>query len=189
MIDDTGEFEEKMMSKLLHSDSSDTPRGTKQHQGEGRHAVPSRDRSHVMTSTTAVSPDTRAPGKGWHIGLWVAQVLLAMGFGMAGFMKLVTPYAELAQTMAWAQYTPEPLIKFIGTAELAGALGLILPAATRIKPFLTPLAATGFIVIMLFASGLHLSLGELPVPNMKLGGIAVFIAWGRWRKAPISPRA
>jgi putative oxidoreductase len=108
---------------------------------------------------------------------------------MAVFMKLVTPYAELAQTMGWAQHTPEPLIKFIGTEELAGALGLILPAATRIKPVLTPLAATSFIVIMILASGLHLSLGELPVPHVMLGGIAVCIAWGRWCKAPISPRA
>ena len=44
---------------------------------------------------------TKAPSKGWHIGLWVAQILLAVGFGMAGFMKLATPYADLAQKMAW----------------------------------------------------------------------------------------
>lgn len=132
---------------------------------------------------------TNAPGKGFHIGLWVAQVLLAIGFGMAGVMKLATPYAELAQKMAWAQHTPEALVKFIGVVELAGALGVILPAATRIKPVLTPLAAAGMVVIMVLAIGLHVSLGEVPAPNFVLGGIAAFVAWGRWRKAPISPRS
>jgi putative oxidoreductase len=142
----------------------------------------------LSMSTTGPALATKARGKGWHIGLWVAQVLLAIAFGMAGFMKLATPYADLVQKMAWVKQTPEALVKFIGVAELAGALGLILPAATRIKPFLTPLAATGFIVIMVLAIGLHLSLGEMPVPDVILGGIAAFIAWGRWRRAPISPR-
>lgn len=140
-------------------------------------------------STTAASLEAKAPSKGWHIGLWVAQVLLAVGFGMAGFMKLATPYADLAQKMVWAQHTPEALVKFIGVVELAGALGLILPAATRIKPFLTPLAASGLVVIMVLAIGLHVSIGEVPAPNFVLGGIAALVAWGRWRKAPISPRS
>ena len=132
---------------------------------------------------------TKAPSKGWHIGLWVAQVLLAIGFGMAGFMKLTTPYANLAQKMAWARHTPEALVKFIGVMELAGVLGLILPAATRFKPFLTPLAASCFVVLMVLAIGLHISIGEMPAPNFVLGGIAALVAWGRWRKAPIPPRS
>ena len=140
-------------------------------------------------SRTAATLETKAPSKGWHIGLWVAQVLLAVGFGMAGLMKLATPYADLAQKMAWAQHTPAALVKFIGVVELAGALGLILPAATRIKPFLTPLAASGLVVIMVLAIGLHVSIGEVPKPNFVLGGIAALVAWGRWRKAPISPRS
>jgi len=140
-------------------------------------------------STTAASLETKAPSKGWHIGLWVAQVLLAVGFGMAGFMKLATPYADLAQKMAWAQHTPEALVKFIGVVELAGALGLILPAATRIKLFFTPFAVSGLVVIMVLAIGLHVSIGEMPAPNFVLGGIAALVAWGRWRKAPISPRS
>lgn len=139
-------------------------------------------------STATSSLETKAPSKGWHIGLWVAQILLAVGFGMSGFMKLATPYADLAQEMAWAQHTPETLVKFIGVVELAGALGLILPAATRIKPFLTPLAASGLGVIMVLAIALHLSIGEVPAPNFVLGGIAALVAWGRWSKAPILPR-
>jgi uncharacterized membrane protein YphA (DoxX/SURF4 family) len=135
-----------------------------------------------------MTASTNAPGRGWHIILWVAQVLLAVGFGMAGAMKLATPYAELAQKMAWAQHTPEALVKFIGVVELAGAVGVILPAATRIQPFLTPLAAAGMVVIMVLAIGLHVSIGEVPAPNVVLGGIAALVAWGRWRKAPIASR-
>jgi hypothetical protein len=127
--------------------------------------------------------------KGLRIGLWVVQGLLALMFAMSGGMKLAVPYAELLKQGAWVQSVPEGLVKFIGVAEVSGALGLILPAATRIKPILTPLAAAGFVVIMVLASGLHLSLGQPPILQMILGGLAGFVAWGRFRKAPITPRA
>jgi putative oxidoreductase len=126
--------------------------------------------------------------KGLRIGLWVVQVLLALVFGLSGAMKLAIPYAELLKQGAWVAHTPEGLVKFIGIAELSGALGLILPAATRIKPFLTPLAAAGFVVIMVLASGLHFSLGEPPIAQVIIGGLAAFVVWGRFRKAPIAPR-
>jgi putative oxidoreductase len=126
---------------------------------------------------------------GRRIGLWVVQALLALVFAMSGSMKLALPYAELLKQGAWAESVPEGLVKFIGVAEVAGALGLIFPAATRIKPILTPLAAAGLFVIMVLASGLHLSLGEKPIVQVILGGLAAFVAWGRFRKAPIKPRS
>jgi len=52
------------------------------------------------------------------------------------------------------------LVRFIGVSELAGALGLILPAATRIRPGLTPLAALGLSTIMALAMLFHLVRGE-----------------------------
>lgn len=131
---------------------------------------------------------TARGGSALHIGVWVAQVLLALGFGMAGLMKLSTPYADLAAKAAWARATPEVLLKCIGVVEVLGALGVVLPAATRIKPMLTPLAAAGFVVVMVLASGLHASLGEPPIANVILGGLAAFVAWGRWKKVPILPR-
>lgn len=131
---------------------------------------------------------TRPAGKGLHLGLWVAQGLLALAFGMAGLMKLATPYADLAAQQAWALQTPEALVKVIGLVELLGALGVLLPAATRIKPFLTPLAAAGFVVIMVLGGALHASLGEPPISNVVLGALAAFVAWGRVKKAPIAPR-
>ena len=131
---------------------------------------------------------TDGGSKGLRIGLWVVQVLLALVFAMSGGMKLAVPYEELLKQSPWVQRVPEGLIKFIGVAEVSGALGLILPAATRIKPFLTPLAAAGFVVIMVLASALHLSLGQPPIAQVILGGLAAFVVWGRFRKAPITPR-
>ena len=127
----------------------------------------------------------------WGIGLWVAQVLLALAFGAAGVMKLMTPLDQLGTMMNWVTVTPEWLVRFIGTVEILGALGMILPALTRVLPWLTPLAALGFAVIQVLAIGTHASLGEtaatLPV-NIVLLALALFVAWGRWRKAPIAPR-
>jgi putative oxidoreductase len=120
--------------------------------------------------------------------LWLVQILLACAFGMAGFMKSTQPIESLAQSgMVWAAQVPVALVRFIGVSELLGAVGLILPAATKIKPSLTPLAALGLLTIMILAMAFHLSRGEaqaLPI-NMVLGGLAAFVAWGRTKKAPI----
>ena len=120
--------------------------------------------------------------------LWVAQVLLACAFGMAGVMKSTQPVEALVQGgMAWAGQVPPTLVRFIGISELLGAIGLILPAATKIKPSLTPLAALGLLTIMILAMAFHLSRGEIQVTpiNIALGGLAAFVAWGRTKKAPI----
>ena len=73
--------------------------------------------------------------------LWVVQILLALAFVMAGAMKLFTPIADLAAQMGWPDESSALLVRFIGLAEVCGALGLILPSALRIRPSLTPLAA------------------------------------------------
>jgi putative oxidoreductase len=123
-----------------------------------------------------------------HILLWVVQVLLACAFGMAGVMKSTQPVEALVQGgMAWAGQMPLAMVRFIGVSELLGAIGLILPAATKIKPFLTPLAALGLLTIMILAMAFHLSRGELQATpiNIVLGGLAAFVAWGRTKKVPI----
>ena len=140
---------------------------------------------------TTNETNTASSSKKWNIGLWVAQAALAAMFLMAGFMKLTSGPADLvAQGMAWAENAPVALIKFIGTAEVLGALGVILPAATRIMPDLTKLAALGLATIMVLASCVHTYRGEyevLPV-NLVLFALAVLVIWGRSRKAPIAPR-
>lgn len=144
-----------------------------------------------MSSAAAptLSSAQRPSSRGLHIGLWVAQVLLAIAFAMAGVMKLVTPAVELAKTTG-ALVPSVEMVRFIGVAELAGALGLILPALTRIRPGLTPLAAAALAVVMVLATGYHAIRGEfasLPA-TIVLGALAIFVAWGRTQKAPISPR-
>ena len=140
-----------------------------------------------MNTIHAVTPVRR---RGLRITLWVVQVGLAAMFLMAGIMKLTQPIDALVASLPWAADVPEMLVRFIGTAELAGALGLILPSLTRVKPHLTALAAIGLIVVMVLASGFHITRGEYGmVPmNLVLATAAAFVAWGRGKAAPIVPR-
>lgn len=125
------------------------------------------------------------------IALWSAQIILALAFGMAGVMKLAISPQELASSMPAVADWPVVLIRFIGLAELAAAIGLILPALTRIAPVLTPVAATGLVVVMVLAAGLHLiraELSALPIV-IAFGALSSFVAWGRFTRAPIAARA
>lgn len=130
------------------------------------------------------------PGKAIQIALWTAQVIIAILFTMAGFMKLTKPIGELAAILPWAGDIPEFVVRFIGLSELCGGLGMVLPSLTRIRPRLTPLAALGLITIMGLAAIFHLTRGEAPLAAgvMVIALPVVFVAWGRTKKAPITPR-
>jgi putative oxidoreductase len=122
---------------------------------------------------------------------WVAQTLLLVGFGMAGFMKVTAPVDQLHQALPYTADLPLALVRFIGISEIAGALGVMLPAITRIRPSLTPLAATGLTTVMVLAALFHVGRGEflaLPI-NVVLGGLAALVAWIRLRVAPLAPRS
>lgn len=127
--------------------------------------------------------------KGLHIGLWVVQALLAAAFGMAGFMKITAPIEQLAQGgMTFVNHYGVGMVRFIGISEVLGAIGLILPAALRIRPVLTPLAAVGLAIIMVLACAYHISHSEPFVPPVVLFALAVFVAWGRFKKVPVQPK-
>jgi uncharacterized membrane protein YphA (DoxX/SURF4 family) len=121
------------------------------------------------------------------LGLWSAQVVLALLFGFTGYMKVSETLTELATTMPWTLDVPGGLVRFIGTMELLGALGLLLPALTRRETYLVPLAGLGLGCIMGLAVCFHLLRGEFPVAGVPaiLGLIAAFVAWGRFYKEPI----
>lgn len=133
-----------------------------------------------------------APNRALNIGLWSAQIALAAVFGMAGVSKSFLPPADLiSMGVNYATDLPEWLLRFIGASELLGAIGIFLPALTRILPRLTPLAAVGFITLQTLAIGFHAVRGELltVLPfNLALLGLALFVFWGRWFKAPIAAR-
>jgi len=120
-----------------------------------------------------------------HIGLWVVQGLLAVAFGIAGFMKIFSPIEELVQN---GMDYGVGLTRFIGWSELLGAIGLILPAALRIKPILTPIAAVGIAIIMVLATGYHIMNSEPFIPTVVLLALASFVAWGRFKRVPILPK-
>ena len=123
--------------------------------------------------------------------LWVAKILLGFAFLMGGGMKVFTPHAALATEMAWVTHVPPSAVKLIGLVEVLGALGLILPSALRIKPWLTPLAAAGLVLTMVCAAALHIAIGEggMIAPNVVLGALAAFIGWGRFKTHPIIAKA
>ncbi len=125
--------------------------------------------------------------KALNIGLWIAQGLLAIMFIMAGVMKVTQPIEELAVSLPWVTSSPVSLIRFIGISELLGGLGLLIPGIFRFKPFLTIWAALGLAIIMVLAAIFHASKGEYSaiITNILIMGIALFIAWGRSKKAPI----
>jgi len=118
--------------------------------------------------------------------LWIVQVLLALIFLFAGGTKLVMPAEQLTgQTPLSA-----PFLRFIGIAEIAGALGLILPGALRIRPGLTPLAAAGLTIIMIGATTvtvMTMSAAMALLPFI-VGGLTVFVAYARWRVHPLPGR-
>ena len=139
-------------------------------------------------STTAL--ETPASGRALRIGLWVAQILLAFAFIGAGLVKLTTPIPQLAAMMPWAGQYSETFVRSIALVDLAGGIGILLPALTRILPRLTVLAALGCSVLQVFALVFHLSRGEAEVTplNVVLLALSLFVLWGRNSKAPIAPR-
>jgi putative oxidoreductase len=143
----------------------------------------------MTTTSVRVSGDVR-PSKALHLALWVVQGLLGAMFLAVGAMKATQPIAALVDTLGWPAAVPAALVRVIGVAEFLGGLGLILPAAIRVKPMLTPLAGVGLAMVLVLAAIFHISRGELgalPLP-LVLGGLAAFVAWGRAVKAPIAPR-
>jgi len=114
--------------------------------------------------------------------LWIVQVLLALLFLFAGGMKLILPIEEMTKQIA----LPGLFLRFLGVAEVLGALGLILPGLLRIRPGLTPLAAAGLVVIMIGATVITLSSGAVAAALFPLvvGLLLAFVAYGRWRLAP-----
>ncbi|MEU6787590.1 DoxX family protein [Nonomuraea angiospora] len=125
--------------------------------------------------------------------LWSLQTLWGFFFAGSGFGKVLlyddALYAAAPRAVAWYAAVPQSLIVLIGVLEVLGGVGLILPAMTGVKPKLTPLAAAGLTLTMILAAGFHIMRGEyeLVPANLLLGGVAAFIAVGRWKLRPIAP--
>jgi DoxX-like protein len=111
--------------------------------------------------------------------LWVVQGLLALLFLFAGGIKLIMPIEMITAQMPLP--LPGLFLQFIGTAEVTGAIGLILPALLRIRPGLTPLAACGLVIVMIGATG-YTALsggGAAALVPLVVGLLCSFVALGR----------
>jgi len=143
----------------------------------------------MLSQPTTLPSTTLAPRspRAVHVTLWIVQLLLAAVFLLVGYTHAAAPIAVAIQRAPWVADLPVALVRFIGAAEIAGALGLLLPAATRVRPMLTPVAAVGLTTMMALAIPFHLMRGEASavVLNLGLGSLAVLVALGRTRWAPI----
>ena len=111
------------------------------------------------------------------IAYWIVAGTLAAAFLGASLFKLVTPKDGLRDKgMAWVDEFSPAGVKGIAAAELAGAVGLILPPATGIAPVLAPLAAIGLLVTMAGATRVHARRGEPLAPTLVLGALAAVAA-------------
>lgn len=117
--------------------------------------------------------------------LWIIQALLAALFLFTGGLKLILPVEEMTQQIA----LPGWFLRFIGVAEVLGALGLILPGLLRIRLGLTPLAAAGLVIIMIGAVvvTLKIATAAMVLIPFLVGVLATFVAYGRWRPASRLP--
>lgn len=125
--------------------------------------------------------------KALHMTLWLAQLILAASLIWATTMKWTQPPAALETMWPWTGQVPDWFVRFTGLVDLLGAMGLVLPSLLRIRPALTPIAALGVVALMVCASVFHILRGEASVigVNLVFALLAVFIAWGRLKKAPI----
>ena len=121
-----------------------------------------------------------------NIFLWILQVLAALVF-LSHARLLFMPDSAMARQMSYIGAMPAPLRVRAGAAEVLGAVGLVLPGLTRFLPVVTPLAASGLVIVMLGALVFHIQRREYP--NLGLNAIllvlSAVIAYGRIALAPL----
>ena len=124
-----------------------------------------------------------------NIALWVLQIILGVYFFFVGVSHFILP-PGLPAMMSWMYELSPTLHTASGALEILGGLGLILPSVTKIQPHLTPFAGAGLVLVMLGALTWHLQRGEPQNMgfNVFLALLVGFVAYGRWKLAPISER-
>ncbi len=125
-----------------------------------------------------------------HIAIWAGQALVGSMFVRVGTKKLFSDMPKLEQELGFPKVVGPEMTRFIGAAEVAGGIGTVLPAATRIAPWLTPVAAGALAGVMLLASGYHIGrreFGYLKMP-VALGVLAGAVAIVRGAHNKVKPR-
>ncbi|MCX5008226.1 DoxX family protein [Streptomyces sp. NBC_00638] len=94
------------------------------------------------------------------VAYWIVAALLAVFYLYAGGKKVLQSQERLQPMMGWVDRVPVPLVRLIGTLEVLGAAGLILPPLTGIAPWLAVAAAAGLVLIQVGGIAVHVSRGE-----------------------------
>ena len=125
------------------------------------------------------SPSINTPSRKTAVLLWIIQGLLAVVFLFAGAMKFIIPIEEMTKQVP----LPGLFLRFIGVAEVLGAIGLILPGLLRIRPGLTPLAAAGLSIITVGATVVTLMTGggATALIPLVVALLSAFVAYRRWQ--------
>ncbi|MGW1990341.1 DoxX family protein [Embleya sp. NPDC001921] len=92
-----------------------------------------------------------------NIAYWIVAGLLAFFHLYAGGLKMVRSPDSLRPMMAWVDRVPLPAVRALGTVEVLGAVGLLLPPATGVAPWLALAAAIGFTLLQIGAIAVHLT--------------------------------
>jgi len=140
-----------------------------------------------MTTTTSIHTPSRIgsdspPRRSFMpYALWTAQILLALTFLFAGVAKLVMSSEDLTKDIDLSA----TFLRFIGVCEVLGAIGLIVPELLRMHRWLTPLAASGLVIIMIGAVAITIAdMGVAPAAfPLVVGLLAAFVAYGRRTQA------
>ena len=112
------------------------------------------------------------------IALWITAILLTLAYLGAGGTKVVRKHEALREVMPWTTHASTVQVKVVGTLELLGALGVILPLVTGIAPVVTAIAAVCLALVQVVAIGIHIRLHDvksLPA-NVLLLLLAVAVA-------------
>ncbi|MEV6581950.1 DoxX family protein [Streptomyces sp. NPDC051582] len=112
-----------------------------------------------------------------YIAYWLLAGTLALFYLYAGTMKTLQTREQLRPMMAWVDRTPMPAVRGIGTVEVLGAAGLVLPPLTGVAPVLAPAAAAGFVVLQIGAILVHLKTDRRYGINIPLLLAATATTW------------
>ncbi|WP_432590432.1 DoxX family protein [Streptomyces sp. HD1123-B1] len=113
-----------------------------------------------------------------NIAYWTVAGLLAMFYVYAGTLKSIRSRDQLRPMMAWVDRVPLPALRALGTVEILGATGLILPPLTGVAPWLAPAAAIGFVLLQAGAIAVHLTGEDRRITlNIGLTATAAMTIW------------
>ncbi|MER6312476.1 DoxX family protein [Streptomyces sp. NPDC001581] len=113
-----------------------------------------------------------------NLAYWAVVGLLALFYLYGGGVRVVRSREQLRPMMAWVDTTPMPAVRAIGTIEVLGSIGLILPPLTGVAPRLALAAAIGLAVLQIGAPRVHLSRGDRQVAlDITLFLVADDTAW------------